>query len=206
MSTNVSGRRATPAAPRDGDAVARGTVSQDAVSGEAAPARVGARKLRPLTVLRDARLLLMALWLGGAAFFSFVVAPGAFAVLPARELAGAVVNRTLAVLNTGGFVIGALLLASAFVGRETSRRGALLLEVLSLAVITLASAAGQWIVGARMRALRSQMGRPVDELAQSDPLRLSFNYLLGYSVLLLTAAMLAGVVALLAIARSGRRA
>src|SRR5918911_511365 len=73
---------------------------------------------RPASVLRDARLLLIALWLGGAVFFSAAVAPAAFAVLRARnvpyanEAAGSIVTRTLAVVNKGGFLLAPLLLLS----------------------------------------------------------------------------------------------
>ena len=44
--------------------------------------------------LTDIRLLLSSIWLGAALFF-IAVAQSAFAVLAERELAGAVVNRTL---------------------------------------------------------------------------------------------------------------
>jgi hypothetical protein len=48
-----------------------------------------------MNLLSDIRILLLGLWLGAACFFSFAVAPSAFGVLPSRELAGLVVNRTL---------------------------------------------------------------------------------------------------------------
>jgi hypothetical protein len=161
-----------------------------------------AREPLGLRVLADARLLLVALWLGGAVFFSFVVAPSAFAVLPTHELAGALVTRTIAVVNVGGFVIGLLLLATAFVGRVgVARRRAWLVEIASLAVVAIACGVGQWIVSARMLALRGAMGQPIDRVALDDPARVAFNDLHGYSVALMCAAMIAGVVALLAIAR-----
>ena len=156
--------------------------------------------------LADARLLLIALWLGGAVFFSFVVAPTAFAVLPTHELAGAVVTRTIAVVNVGGFVVALLLIASdLFVGDGVERRRrARLAELVSLAVVAAACAAGQWIVAARMVALRAAMGRPIDRVPTDDPSRVAFNSLHGYSVALMGAAMLAGLVALLLIGRRNR--
>jgi len=152
----------------------------------------------------DARLLLAALWLGAAVFFSFAVAPAAFAVLPARELAGAVVARTLAVVNTGGAVIGLLLLLSLPLDRGARSRRAVACEAASLLVLTALCAAGQWVVAARMQSLRAKVGRPIDELAASDPLRVAFNSLHVYSVWALVAAMLAGAAALLLIARRAR--
>ncbi|MDT7543218.1 MAG: hypothetical protein QOE33_3122 [Acidobacteriota bacterium] len=152
--------------------------------------------------LEGLRLLLVALWLGGAVFFSFVVAPTAFAVLPTHELAGALVTRTIAFVNGGGFIISLLLLATAFFGkRDEARRAVRLVEVASLAIIAVACGVGHWIVAARMVALRASMGRPIDQIAIDDPMRVVFNSLHGYSVALMCAGVIAGIVALLAIAR-----
>jgi hypothetical protein len=155
-------------------------------------------------VIRGARLLLVALWVGAAFFFSFVVAPTAFAVLPQRELAGAVVTRTIAVVNVGGFIVGLAALALGFVGSEGAarRRGrARLFEAVALALVATSCGVGHWAVSARMLALRAAMGRPIDAVAANDPLRAAFNSLHGYSVGLMTVAMLSGVVALLLIGR-----
>ena len=75
-----------------------------------------------MKILANSRTLLIALWLGGAVFFSFAVAPSVFSVLPSREMAGSVVNRTLAIVNYSGFIIGLILLASSFIFRETVGR------------------------------------------------------------------------------------
>jgi hypothetical protein len=159
-----------------------------------------------LGVLGDVRLLLLGVWLGAAMFFSFAVAPGAFAVLPARELAGAIVTRTISVVNVAGFIVGLLLLGTAFAGRGAwaARRATWLLEVGALALMAVAAGIGHWVIAARMQALRLSMGRPIDELAASDPLRLAFNDLHGYSVAAMTTAMLAGLVAFILIARRNR--
>jgi len=152
----------------------------------------------------DARLLLIALWLGAAVFFSFAVAPSAFAVIPARELAGAVVARTLAVVNTGGAATGLLLLFSLPLDRGAASRRARAGEGVSLLLLTALCAAGQWVISARMATLRAQMRRPIEELAANDPVRVAFNSLHVYSVWALVAAMLAGAAALLLIARRAR--
>jgi hypothetical protein len=160
-----------------------------------------------VSVVRDVRLLLIALWLGGAVFFSATVAPSAFGVLRARnvplanEAAGSIVTRTLSVVNTGGFALALLLLASAFLFRQVVTRRAFLTETVALAFVAVATAAGQWIIAARMIALRSAMGRPIDEVAADDPARLGFNSLHGYSVMALSVAIIAAAVALLLIAR-----
>ena len=161
----------------------------------------GTRARVGLTVLHAARLLLVAVWLGAAVFFSFAVAPSAFAVLPARELAGNVVTRTLAIVNVGGFIISLLALAGAFAGRGAVGRRAWRLEVGALSVVALTTFVGHWVINARLLALRRAMGRPIDELAASDPLRAAFNNLHGYSVGALSVGMLAAAVALLLVAR-----
>jgi len=171
----------------------------DAPPAEAAPAPG-----RAAGAVHAARLLLVALWLGGAVFFSFAVAPSAFAVLPTRDLAGALVARTLSIVNVGGALVGLLLLATLPVGRARVRRFALWAEAVALAVVAAAAAAGHWLIAARMRDLRAQMGAPIDTLAAADPLRVAFNDLHGYSVAALSAGMLAGVAALLLISRRGR--
>ncbi|HZH32765.1 MAG TPA: DUF4149 domain-containing protein [Pyrinomonadaceae bacterium] len=159
---------------------------------------------KPSGALGDARLLLLGMWLGAAVLFSFAVAPGAFAVLPARELAGAIVTRIIGVVNVCGFIIALLLLATAFARRGTATKRARMLEVAALALVALATGVGHWVVAARMAALRVALGRPIDEVAASDPLRLAFNSLHGYSVAAMTTAMLAAVVAFILIARRNR--
>ncbi len=70
----------------------------------------------------DIKRLLLILWLGGACFFSFAVAPVAFSVLPSREIAGVLVSQTLSIVNYSGIVIGLILLATAFVGQSNTNR------------------------------------------------------------------------------------
>jgi hypothetical protein len=176
---------------------AAGNISGDAAATRADGATRGG-------TLGDARLLLLGMWLGAAALFSFAVAPGAFAVLPARELAGAIVTRIIGVVNAGGFALALLLLATAFARRGAATGRAWAVEVIALALLALATGVGYRVVGARMAALRVAMGRPIDEVAASDPLRLAFNSLHGYSVAAMTAAMIAAVVAFILIARRNR--
>ena len=181
------------------------TVS-NARAGEAATAtRAAVAASDRMGALDVLRLLLLGIWLGAAIFFSFAVAPSAFAVLPARELAGAIVTRTIGIVNVGGSLIGLLLLATTFVGGRPAAKRARTLEVIALALLVLGTGIGHWVISARMAALRLSMGRPIDEVAQNDPLRLAFNNLHGYSVAAMTTAMLASLVAFILIARRNRR-
>ncbi len=140
------------------------------------------------------RTFLIGLWLGAALFFSFAVAPGAFAVLPSRELAGSIVNRTLAAINLSGLVIGLILLVSSYAARTNVNRVKLWVEQGLLLLLTAACAFGHFVIAARLHNLREQIGRPIDEIALDDPLRIAFNDLHGYSVTILSAAMLSAVV------------
>ena len=75
-------------------------------------------------------MVLLAVWFGAAVFFSLVVAPAAFAVLRlyglpnTSEIAGAIVSRSLSVVNVAGFVIALLLAVTIFARRDSvSRKG-----------------------------------------------------------------------------------
>lgn len=157
-----------------------------------------------MRILSDFRLLLLGLWLGAACFLSFAVAPSAFAVLPSRESAGAIVNRTLAIVNYSGIVIGLILLASSFIPKPNFNRVRLWLERLLLLVTTAACAFGQFFIGWRLQSLRAQIGRPMEEVALDDPLRITFNDLHGQSVTVLSVAMIAAIIAFFLIARRAR--
>ena len=145
---------------------------------------------------------LLSLWLGAAVFFSAVVAPSVFGVLHrfevanANEIAGSIVTRSLSVINVTGFVIGLVLLAAALFFTRT-RTLTFVIQTLALAVITVATGIGHWVVAARMLALRTAMEVPIDRVSINDARRIAFNQLHGYSVALLSAAMLAAIIAII---------
>ena len=153
-----------------------------------------------MNVVINLRLLLIAMWLGAALFFSASVAPGAFAVLRsyqlpnANEIAGAVVNRNLSVINISGFVISLLLLGTIFFGRRKQSR-AFILETISLLVMAAATGIGHWVIAARLRALRVTLAVPIDQIPANDPRRISFDTLHSYSVKALGIAMIAALLA-----------
>ncbi|MEA2203493.1 MAG: hypothetical protein QOE77_269 [Blastocatellia bacterium] len=156
--------------------------------------------------MQNVRLLLLGLWLGAAIFFSAVVAPAAFRVMlnydlnNAREVAGALVTRTLSVINTTGFVTAIFLLITAFLLKKASK-GTFYGETLLLALTAGCCAIGQWIVSPKMVALRTSLPQPIDQVARDHPTRIAFDNLHQYSVALLTIAMLASLIAFFLIAR-----
>ena len=163
-----------------------------------------------MAILNDLRLLLVGLWLGAAVYFSSVVAPSVFSVLRAfqlpnvGEIAGTFVTRTLSVVNVGGFIISLFLLVSALaLGKGLGKRS-FFLELASLIVVAVSTATGQWVIAAKMRALRVAMVLPVDQVPIDDPRRVAFNRLHGYSVTALSIAMIAALIAFLTIAYRAR--
>ncbi len=151
--------------------------------------------------LSDFRALLIGLWLGAACFFSFAVAPSAFAVLPSREIAGSLVSRTLMIVNLSGLVIGLILLASSFIKRLDIKPFWLWTERFLLLILTLACAVGQFVIALWLSFIRAQIGKPIDEVAIDDPLRIQFNNLHQYSVWALAAGMIAALILFFLIAR-----
>lgn len=156
------------------------------------------------------RLFLLAAWFGAAVFFSAVVAPAAFGVLRSfglpntNEIAGAIVTRSLSVINIAGFLISLLLLLTLFLRRSSVSRTGFIIELISLALIALATGIGHWVIAARMRALRTAMALPIDQIPIDDARRIAFNSLHGYSVKALSLAMIAALVAMVVMGRSGR--
>jgi hypothetical protein len=149
--------------------------------------------------LTDFRLLLLAIWLGAALFF-IAVAQSAFAVLPEREMAGAVVNRTLSILNLTGLAISAVLLVTSLATARGTKRYWVWTERALLLVIAAACAIGQFVIGLWLGMVRVQMGRPIDQVPADDPLRVQFNNLHEWSVWVLMAAMGAALIAFFVIA------
>ena len=142
----------------------------------------------------DIRLLILGLWLGAAVFF-IGAAQTTFAVLPQRELAGVVVNGNLSLLNYSGMGIAATLILSSLIVTSNVNKFWLWAERFLLLLLGAACAVGQFVIGIWLSSLRAQMGRPIDEIAADDPLRIQFNTLHEWSVWVLFTGM---IVALLA--------
>ena len=160
-----------------------------------------------LKSLNTFRSLLLGGWVGAAIFFSATVAPAAFGVLRANqvpssgEIAGAIVNISLRAVNVSGFVIAVVSLLCAFLLRDVYSRRAFAFQTVLLGLVALATGVGQWIIAARMHSLRLAMGRPMDQIPATDPDRMAFSALHGYSVVALSIAIIAGAIAFFVMAR-----
>ncbi|HKW48913.1 MAG TPA: DUF4149 domain-containing protein [Gemmatimonadaceae bacterium] len=138
-----------------------------------------------------AETVLLAVWIGAALLFALVVAPAAFAVLPTRTLAGALVGRILPVIFYAGVVIGSVIVILDLIGRSGSWG-----RTAAGAVVALSCAVAQLVVGTRIEQLRLTMGGPLDALAMDDPRRIAFGRLHAVSVGWLGVAMIAALLAL----------
>jgi hypothetical protein len=148
----------------------------------------------------DVRLLLLSIWLGAGIYF-IAVAQSAFAVLgEQRELAGAVVNRTLSILNIAGVAIAVILILTSFIAVRNAGRVSIWAERFLLLIIAAACAVGQFVIGFWLSMVRGQMGRPIDEVAADDPLRVQFQNLHNWSEWTLLVGMLAALIAFFLIA------
>jgi hypothetical protein len=134
--------------------------------------------------------LLLSAWLGGALLTVAVVAPGAFAVLPTRTMAGEMVGRVLGVVFVSGLVVGIAVAMAAGAGRTSP--GAAITALLASA----ACAVAQFGINPRIAQIRSDIGGPVDLLPLDDARRVAFGLLHGYSVAGLGVAMLSAAVSL----------
>ncbi len=146
--------------------------------------------------------LLLAAWVGAAALFTAAVAPAAFAVLPARALAGALVGRVLPVVFISGAVVAilAFLLDLPYARTTTDRmRGG------ALIVAVIANATAQFLIAPRIQALRAELGPVIEALAIDDPKRRAFGLLHAISVGWLGLAILATLVAIAAHAVAQRQ-
>jgi Na+(H+)/acetate symporter ActP len=132
------------------------------------------------------------------AFFSFVVAPSAFAVLQQQQLAGALVSRTLGALEIIGIIIGALLIAILVLSRGRDR--AFLYELIALALMTVSMLVSHFVVSRRMHELRMSLGE-IAQLAANDPARVEFDRLHQYSVWLMGFNILGAIALIVYLAR-----
>lgn len=150
-----------------------------------------------------AELLLLSIWLGSMFFFSFMVPPTAFGVLPTRHLAGQVVASTLSKTELIGLICGALILLIQLATRKM--RGASAARLGLVIVMIAAMAISHFWVSSTLMELRASMGGIIDDVAQTDPLRVQFNSLHRYSVTLMMAAMVSGLALLFLSVRSWLR-
>jgi len=146
------------------------------------------------TLLRTIEFLGLSLWLGSDVFLSFVVAPGAFRILPSRDQAGAMVGFGLWRMHMIGVICGIVMLLARLLRTRTftSLAAPAVLCVLLMIGLTVVS---QHTISPRMAALRVQMGS-IQATAGDSPLLAEFSKLHRISVSLESGVLLAGLAAM----------
>ncbi len=143
--------------------------------------------------------VLSALWLGAALIVATVVAPAAFATLPSRTLAGALVGRVLPAVFLSGCVAA---IATLLLDVLSARPPGASIRMTGSVVWGASCATAQFIVSPRIERLREAAGAPIDALAPDAPLRVAFGRLHAASVGQLGVAMLAAMLVLILAARA----
>jgi len=132
------------------------------------------------TILRSIEFLCLSLWLGADAFLSFVVAPGAFAILGSRDAAGMMVGFSLARLHFAGIFLGLIFLVARLL-RTQSFASFTAPAVPCVVLMVVLTAASQFTVSNRMENLKKAMVS-VQNTPENDPRRVEFNKLHHASV------------------------
>ena len=151
------------------------------------------------TFLRSVEFLTLSLWLGSDAFLSFVVAPGAFALLGNRDAAGMLVGFSLARLHFAGIFLG-LIFLSARLARTRDFASFTTAAALTVVLMVVLTALSQFTVSNRMENLKRQMVS-VQNTPENDPLRLEFKRLHHVSVAYETAVLVLGFASVILLVR-----
>jgi len=149
-----------------------------------------------MSLVRFLMLLSLVVWVGGIIFFAFVLAPTVFhpGILPSRQLAGAVVSRSLGILHWMGIVCGVVFLVTSVVESQVvtgvpalfSARNLLVCAMILLTLISM------FAIATRMLDLRNQMVF-IDNVPHDDARRVEFNRLHVWSTRLESTVLLLGL-------------
>jgi uncharacterized membrane protein len=150
-----------------------------------------------MSLIRFLMLLSLVVWVGGLVFFAFILAPTVFhpGILPARQLAGNVVNRSLGIMHWTGLICGIVFAATSMIEARVVDGAAYPfalrnLLIYAMIVLTLIAMFG---IASRMAVLRSDMGF-IDNVPHDDPRRVEFNRLHVWSTRVEGTIMLLGLV------------
>ena len=149
-----------------------------------------------MSIVRLLLLLSLVVWVGGIVFFAFVVAPTVFhpGILPSRQLAGAVVSRSLGILHWMGLTCGLVFLVTSVIESQIMNGVPALLSGRNVLVccMILLTLIGMFAISTRMLELRNQMVF-IDNVPHDDARRVEFNRLHVWSTRLESAVLLFGL-------------
>lgn len=130
--------------------------------------------------LRFLQLISMTIWVGGLAFFAFVLAPLAFHVLPSVHEAGLIVGATLIRFDWVALACGAVfVLTTGLLFRSAPHRvrGRYEIQLLLAVVMMLATAYIGWNLIPAMESDRVLAGGDIDKAEKTNPARIHFEEL-----------------------------
>jgi Domain of unknown function (DUF4149) len=132
------------------------------------------------TFLRALRLYAMVAWVGGLAFFAFVVAPVAFHSLASGHDAGLVVGGTLRVLHWIGLIGGGIFCLATgwlWLWAEVPARVGFARQLALTVVMLLVTAYSQFRILPAMEVDRALAGGEVETASLENPGRVDFERL-----------------------------
>lgn len=133
-------------------------------------------------------LTLLASWLGAAIVVAAVVAPAAFRVLPSRTMAGAIIGEVLPIVFIAGLVVA---IAAVLLEARVDRHALRVAVTAPFVAMIIGCGVAQFVINPKIQAVRASIGAgAVDALDASDPRRVRFGKLHGYSVLWMGVAIL----------------
>jgi hypothetical protein len=151
-------------------------------------------------VLRYLYVVALVLWVGGLVVAGALVAPSVFGVLQAwnasqgRVLAGQVFGEVLLRLTWLSYAMGAVMFVALTLHRLLGARPvkygirvAIMGIMLALMMVT-----GFWLIP-QVNTIQAQVQGPVAELPDTDPRRVEFNRLHGWSNILFSITALGGL-------------
>lgn len=149
-----------------------------------------------MSIVRFLMLLSLVVWVGGIVFFAFVVAPTVFhpGILASRQLAGAVVSRSLGILHWVGLGCGVIFVVCSLIDSQVvdgvpaplAARNLVIYAMIALTLISM------FALSTRMLALRNDMVY-IDNVPHDDVRRVEFNQLHVWSTRLEGAVLLLGL-------------
>ena len=149
-----------------------------------------------MSTVRFLMLLSLVVWVGGIAFFAFVLAPTVFhpRILPTRQLAGAVVSRSLGILHWMGLASGIVFLVTSVIESQVVNGDSALFSARNLLVcgMILLTLISMFAISTRMLDLRNQMVF-IDNVPHDDARRVEFNRLHVWSTHLESTVLLFGL-------------
>lgn len=149
-------------------------------------------------------LLSLVVWVGGLIFFAFVLAPTVFhpGMLPSRQLAVNVVNRSLGILHWMAISCGVIFAVTSMIDSRVVNGVAepFALRNLIVYAMLILTLVGMFGIASRMLVLRQQMGI-IDDVPHDNPLRVEFNRLHHWSTRIESTVLVLGLGLLFLVSR-----